>query len=138
VILTSPANPGNAHDYESVKGAGVHEMVHAYNSLLNLRMPLWVTEGMALYLTGQKPREDLYSTYYFVPSIEQTHTGSPIEFADIGGYDFAYTYIEYLNSVFGWEKVLVFAKSNDFVSAFGKDEVNVYDGWIAFLKENYS
>jgi hypothetical protein len=139
VILTSPANPGNAHDYESVKESAVHEMVHAYNSLLNPNMPLWVTEGMAVYLTaGQEPRENLYTTSYFVPTIEQTHTNSPIEFADIGGYAFAYTYIEYLDSVFGWEKLLAYVKTNDFASAFGKDEGNIYDGWIEFLQENYS
>jgi hypothetical protein len=39
VLLTSPANPGNAHGYDDVKNASVHEMVHAYNSLLNAQMP---------------------------------------------------------------------------------------------------
>ena len=38
VLLTSPANPGSAHTYDSVKNSGPHEMVHAYNSLLNKDM----------------------------------------------------------------------------------------------------
>jgi hypothetical protein len=101
-------------------------------------MPLWMDEGLATYLSGQKPREDLYSTSYFVPSIKQTHTQSPIEFSEIGGYDFAYTYVEYLDSEFGWDNVLTYAKTNDFIRAFGKTESAVYDEWIEFLKVNYS
>jgi hypothetical protein len=138
VLLTSPANPGNAHDYDEVKTASVHEMVHAYNSLLNPHMPLWVNEGMAGYLAGQKPREDLYDTVYFVPDIKQTHTNSPLEFSNIGGYDFAYTYVEYMDEAFGWESFLAYAKTGDFSIAFGIDEQRVYDGWVGFLKENYT
>jgi hypothetical protein len=138
VILTSPANPGNGHDYESVKEASVHEMVHAYNSILNPGMSLWFNEGMATYLArGQNPREDLYSTSYYVPSIAQMNTTSPIEFAEIGGYDFAYTYVEYLDSVFGWDIVLTYAKSGNYIGTFGKDENSIYNGWIEFLEEHY-
>jgi hypothetical protein len=138
VLLTSPANPGNAHDYDEVKTASVHEMAHAYNSLLNPRMPLWMNEGIAGYLAGQKPREDLYDTAYFVPDIEQTHTNSPLEFSDVGGYDFAYTYVEYIDEAFGWDSLLTYTKAGDFSIAFGMDEQRVYDGWVGFLKENYT
>jgi hypothetical protein len=111
VILTSPANPGNAHDYDEVKTAAVHETVHAYNSLLNPNMPLWVNEGMATYLAGQTPREVLWPIL-FEPSIVQMHTNSPTEFEEIGGYEFAYTYIEFIDNTFGWENVLIYAKTN--------------------------
>jgi hypothetical protein len=138
VLLTSPANPGKAHDYNDVKFASIHEMVHAYNSILNSNMSLWVNEGIALYLSNGNPPLDLYSTSYFVPDINQTRTSSPVEFANIGGYDFAHTYIEYLDDTFGWESVLVFAKTSDYMSAFEKSESEIYDGWVEFLKENYS
>ena len=138
VLLTSPANPGKAHDYDSVKSASIHEMVHAYNAILNKDMPLWVNEGIALYLSNGDPRVDLYSTSHSIPSLEQTHISNPIEFSNIRGYDFAYTYIEYLDAVYGWENVLTFAGTKDFMKAFGKDESAIYDGWIKFLKENYS
>lgn len=137
VILTSPTNPGDGHDYMSVRGAAVHEMVHAYNYLLNPNTSLWVKEGLATYLADQKPPEDLYDTSYFIPSIKQTHVINPITFNRIGGYTFAYTYIEYLDRVFGWDNFLTYAETGDFESAFGMDEQGVYDGWIDFLKENY-
>lgn len=137
VLLTSPANPGSAHTYDSVKNSGPHEMVHAYNSLLNKDMSLWVNEGLALYLANGDPRDDLYSTSYFVPSIEQTYTLNPVEFNEVGGYDFAYTYIEYLDETFGWEHVVSFARTNDYLDAFGEDEASLHDGWVDFLKTNY-
>jgi hypothetical protein len=56
----------------------------------------------------------------------------------MGGYDFAHTYIEYLDKIFGWESVLTLARTSDYNAAFGMDEAGVYEGWIQFLKENYS
>ncbi|OQB23420.1 MAG: hypothetical protein BWY11_01885 [Firmicutes bacterium ADurb.Bin182] len=137
VLLTSPANPGKVHGYDAVVQASVHEMVHAYNSILNKRMPLWINEGLALYLSNGDPREDLYTTSY-VPGLEQTHTSDPVEFSNMGGYDFAHTYIEYLDKTFGWDSVLYLAETNDYEKAFGMSEDDVYTGWIEFLKENYS
>lgn len=138
VLLTSPANPGKVHHYEEVKEASIHEMVHAYNSLLNQDMPLWVNEGTALYLSNGAPRQDLYSTSYYVPSVKQTRTSSPVEFADMGGYEFAHTYIEYLDKTYGWEKVLLFLKEGSFEGAFGVGEESVHDAWVEFLKQHYS
>lgn len=40
VILTSPANPGKVHDYDNNKYAVLHEMVHAYVSVLNPKVQL--------------------------------------------------------------------------------------------------
>jgi hypothetical protein len=55
VILTSPANPGKVHDYDNNKQAALHEMVHAYVSIINPHIRLWLTEGMALYLSNAEP-----------------------------------------------------------------------------------
>jgi hypothetical protein len=137
VLLTSPANPGKAHDYDSVKNAAIHEMIHAYNFLVNPDMPLWFDEGMAAYLSAQMPRKDLYETVYFIPSLEQTHVSSPLAFNDVDGYNFAPTYIEYLENSFGWDSVMAYARTTDFEEAFGMSEQDVYNGWIDFLKENY-
>jgi hypothetical protein len=92
---------------------------------------------MATYLSGQKPRDDLYDTVYYVPSIEQIRTNYPIEFNKINGYEFAYTYIEYIDKTFGWNDLLNYAKTGDFMTAFGMMEQDIYDEWIDYLKENY-
>lgn len=115
VLLTSPANPGEVHDYDNNKFAAIHEMVHAYNSILNANMSLWINEGL-----------------------RQTHTSNPVTFSNMGGYDFAHTYIEFLDKTFGWDNVLLLAKTNDYMKAFGKSETVVYEDWINFLRANYS
>lgn len=35
MLLTSPANPGKVHDYDNNKYAVLHEIVHAYVSVMN-------------------------------------------------------------------------------------------------------
>ncbi|WPX09263.1 hypothetical protein [Anaerocellum danielii] len=106
VILTSPANPGRLHTYESVKQSLLHEMVHTYEYLINPKMKKWLKEGVALYLTngGQLKKGALQNVK--IPSFEDIQTENPIKFANIGGYIFADTYIQYLDKKYGWNKVL--------------------------------
>ena len=96
VLLTSPARPGAAHDYATVRDAVSHELVHAYVSTMNPDVRLWLTEGMALHLTNGKPLPPGYAGGHYLPTFEQTQTGNPIEFNEIGGYDLAHTYIAYV------------------------------------------
>jgi hypothetical protein len=137
VLLTSPANPGKVHDYENIKQISIHEMVHAYNSILNKNMQLWINEGLAGYLSGQHPHLSLSQQWWPIPAIHEMRTSNPVSFSNMGGYPFSYTYVEYLNDTFGWESMISLATTNDFVTAFGKDENEIYDGWIEFLYGNY-
>ena len=137
VLLTSPANPGKYHSYEEiVNEVHVHEMVHAYNSVLNSKMRLWINEGMAGYLSNQVPQYTI--SRESIPNMEQMQTSSPVEFANMDGYPLSYTYIEYLNNTYGWESVLNLARSNDFVEAFGVEENEIYKGWAEYLQVNYA
>jgi len=136
VLLTSPANPGKVHDYDNNKYASIHEIVHAYNYLINKNMPKWINEGVALYLTNGNPPHDLYSRQR-TPVINEIRSNNPIKFANIGGYDFAHTYIEYLDKTFGWNKVLVFLRENNHENVFGQSEEKIYNNWIEYLKNNY-
>lgn len=140
VILTSPANPGKLHDSEDVKKAALHEIVHAYNFLINKDMTYWVDNGLAGYLSGQKPAYPM-CTYSPIPTLEETRVNglfAPIKFANYGGYEYSYAYIEYLANTYSWEKVRYFAKSGDYVGEFGLSEGQVYDGFTAYVKSNYS
>ena len=77
VLLTSPANPGKAHSYEDNKQTVLHELIHAYVSVINEDIDLWLTEGMALYLSNGDPfyRENL--KYYMIPAYEVTESNNP-------------------------------------------------------------
>jgi hypothetical protein len=140
VLLTSPANPGKAHTYAETRNAVLHELVHAYNSLLNPHMTYWVDNGLAGYLSDQKPTYPVAS-YSPLPTLTQTRVRgllAPVTFANFGGYEYSYTYIEYLADTFGWDAVKSFAKSGDTFAAFDADEQTIYDGWTVFVKSAYS
>ena len=137
VILTSPANPGEYHDYETVKNAVTHEIVHAYVSVLNPNIHLWLTEGMALYLANGEPFYKEYLSTMTLPTYEETCTRNPIEFSNCGGYMLAHIYIEYLNQQYGWDKVLELIKTEDYEACFEKTQEEIYAEWVAYLYHYY-
>lgn len=139
IILTSPANPGPIHDYDNNKNAVLHEMVHAYNSIINPKMSYWYDNGLAGYLSNQAPNYPICS-YVKVPTIKQMNSNNiltPIIFANYGGYEYSYTYIEYLEKTYGWDTVVRFAYDVDF-EGFGASEQEIYEQWMIYLKTYYS
>ncbi len=137
VILASPGEAVTQKEYDRRKYAAPHEMVHALNFILNPKMSLWLTEGAALYLSNGNPPDDMYDNSS-VPTLRQLETKNPVEFSNIGGYDFAHTYIEYLDECYGWNKVLTLLKTGDYHTAFGRTKEVIYQEWVTFLKDNYS
>ena len=140
VILTSPANPGKVHDYQTVKNAVLHEIVHAYHSVLNKNLSYWLDNGLAGYLSDQKPDHSLCNDS-LPPTLAQTQVSgrlAPLTFANFGGYEYSYTYIEYLVKTYSWAKVKEFIKSEDYQLEFGSTEQAVYEDWLSFLKSNYT
>lgn len=136
VILTSPANPGPVHSYDNNKYAVLHEIVHAYISVINPKIHLWLTEGCALYLSNGEPFYAEYLESMQIPSYEDTLTRNPIRFEKCGGYIFSHTYIEYIEKTYGWDKVLQIIKTEDYKGTFGKSQREIYDEWVAYI-ENY-
>lgn len=137
VILTSPANPGKVHDYNNNKTAVLHEMVHAYVSVINPHISLWLTEGLALYLSNGEPYNKSYLNSHDIPTFSDIQTKSPLKFSDIGGYSLAHTYIEYLNVNFGWDKVLELIRTEDYNKVFGMSEKEIYSKWVDYISNYY-
>lgn len=133
VILTSPANPGKEHSYNDVKEAVLHEIVHAYISVINPDVQLWLTEGVALYLTNGEPLTEEIIDSVTVPTYKETQTSSPITFSKCGGYTYSHTYIEYLEREYGWDKVLELLKGEGFENTIGKSSEELYNDWIDYL-----
>lgn len=137
VLLTSPANPGKVHSYDDNKDAVLHEMVHAYVSILNPDVKLWLTEGTALYLSNGERfyKHDLKSRN--IPSYKDIQTKNPITFSNMGGYTFAHTYIEYIDVTYGWDAVLDIIRTNDYEKVFGKTQKDIYMEWVSYLNNYY-
>lgn len=136
VLLTSPANPGNLHSYDDIKYAVLHEIIHAYVSVLNEDIDLWLTEGMALYLSNGEPFYRKYLDNYTIPTYHAVNSNNPLIFSNCGGYTFAHTYIEYLDKTYGWEKVLKLIKTENYEDCFGISQKEIYEEWVLYL-ENY-
>lgn len=136
VILTSPANPGEVHDYDNNKYAVLHEIVHAYVSVMNEDIDLWLTEGMALYLSNGEPFYKEKLNDFSMPSYQATGSNNPLTFSNCGGYTFAHIYIEYLDKTYGWDKVLELIKTENYEECFNKSKREIYEEWVFYL-ENY-
>lgn len=140
VLLTSPADTSSAHESATIVNAVLHELVHAYNHRINPKMSYWLDNGLAGYLSDQVPGEDLLRRIP-IPSLEETKVSgplAPLRFADMGGYEYSYTYIEFLDHHYDWSMVVELAKTGDFVWCFGVDEAQVYQEWVRYLNERPS
>lgn len=137
VILTSPANPGKVHSYENNKEAVLHEMVHAYVSVINPNIHLWLTEGMALYLSNGQPFYKAYLEELEIPKYSDLQTKNPMKFEECNGYLFASTYIEFLDVTYGWDNVLELLKKEEYQKVYGKTEQELYKEWVSYLM-NYN
>lgn len=133
VILTSPANPGKEHNYEDVKNAVTHEIVHAYISVINPDIHLWLTEGMALYLANGAPFHKEYLSRITLPTFEETCSRNPVVFENCGGYMLSHIYIEFLDKRYGWDKVMELIKTEDYQAVFGKSQKELYKEWVEYL-----
>lgn len=136
VILTSPAKPGPVHNYDNIKYSVLHEIVHAYISVYNPDIQLWLTEGMALYLSNGEEFDKEYLNRMSIPTYKDTRTKNPIRFSRCGGYMFANSYIEYLDKTYGWECVLELIETEDYDKCFGKTQKEIYEEWVKYI-ENY-
>lgn len=132
ILLVSPANPGEEHDFDSLVKVALHEMVHIYNQQLNASMFMWIDEGLASFLSKQNPEEYGYVIEYH-PTFEEMQTNDSSIFADAEGYALSYFYIAHLFDVFGWDAVLTLAKTNDCMMAFSRSAQDVYADWIQSL-----
>ncbi|HCJ07848.1 MAG TPA: hypothetical protein DHV96_05640 [Lachnospiraceae bacterium] len=137
VILTSPANPGKVHTYENNKYAVLHEIVHAYASVLNEDVDLWLSEGCALYLTNGEPFYKEYIDQMGIPTYKETCSDNPLIFSNCGGYTYAHIYIEYIEVTYGWNAVLEIIRREDYEDIFAKSKEDIYDEWVEYLKAYY-
>ncbi|MBN2004528.1 MAG: hypothetical protein JXA21_14325 [Anaerolineae bacterium] len=132
VLLTSPENPGTAHTYSDTLEIMVHEYVHTRIFLINEMPPVWLDEGVATYLSGQK--SELSST---VPSFEALQSDDMGTFLDNNGYAFGYEYIAFLDKTYGSEKIIRLIQTNNYEEVFGKPASDIYGEWLAYLKTEY-
>jgi hypothetical protein len=134
VLMVSPNAPVGGHTHDTIIGATLHEVVHTVNYEKNPKLSYFWDNGLATYITGQTPPGDFLSPAS-MPSLEQTHTENEMEFGNMGGYGYSYSYIEYLDKTYGWDRVINFASGGKtYEQVFGVSEQEIYDGWGEYLR----
>lgn len=136
VIMVSPAHPGPVHSRESVIQVASHEYVHSLIHRINKDVPLWLNEGVTLYLTNGAPLKTIRNTT--IPTWKQTKSNNPLVFANANGYSLAHIYIEFLEQTYGFEQVLtLLADPTSHRELFGRSEKQLYNEWVEYLQRNY-
>lgn len=133
-LMVSPYSDVSVHDHDSILSAAPHEMIHTINYLVNPKLSYWIDNGVAGYLSNQKPQEG-FTKRSKVPSFEDTHIENEIKFGNIGGYEYSYLYIEFIDKIYGWESMVRLVKGESYNEVFSKTEKEVYDEWIKYLGE---
>lgn len=132
VLLLSPDHPTRVHDYDSILGAVGHEYIHTVIYRLYPHCPLWLNEGVALYLTNGSRGKAIHQSMEFPPEKILT-SGNPLYFANHNGYSFADSFIQYVLEIFGKEALFRLLERGDYEKALGLDRSQVYQGWKAWF-----
>ncbi len=133
VLLTSPENPGTQHTYADMLEIAVHEFVHTCVYRLNEYPNIWLDEGLATYLAGQ--RSPLPAS---IPEFADFQEQDMSFFWENDGYAVSYYYVEFLIREFGSEDMVRLIQTNDYQGALGESELDVYNRWLAYLETEYS
>jgi hypothetical protein len=133
VLITSPENPGTQHTYDDIMETLMHEYAHTLIYQQNEMPDIWLDEGVATFLAGQKSKLPA-----MVPEFEALHKQDMSSFLDNDGYAFSYVYMEYLVKTYGSESVVRLIKSNNYKETLGKSALDIYDEWLAYLETEYA
>lgn len=132
VLIASPENPGTQHTYEDILQILTHEYTHTLVYQQNEIPNIWLDEGLATFLSGQKSELPLS-----IPGFEAMQKEDMNTFLENDGYAFSYVYVEYLVKVYGNEKVIKLIRSNDYEETFGKSAFDIYNEWVSYLETEY-
>lgn len=131
-LIVSPYAEVSAHNHDSILGAAQHELVHTINYQINPRLSYWIDNGVAGYLSNQVP-EDNFMEWNSIPSYKDTQTENQIKFGNMGGYPYSYSYIQYIDELYGWNSVQRIVKGESYENVFGKSEQEIYLEWVGYL-----
>jgi hypothetical protein len=136
ILMTSPDNPGPAHDYNSLMEIVVHEFVHLVNARINESAPLILNEGLAVTLAGQninvKDTAGAAIINGTFPSMAELDNLPPDDL-----YSFGYALIEYIVSEYGYDVLLDYYATPDIAAIFNISEDVFRDNWMTFITNKY-
>jgi hypothetical protein len=146
LMMVSPLNPGSSHTYESLMQVIVHEFVHiavfhALGGTGMAKLPKWLSEGYAMYESGQinEPvRKSVKSSLMqkAPPTWTQLDEVSMMEFGSMNGYGFSGAIVEFLVDTYGIDKLALLIKQPENIEMiYGLPKDALEKQWVLYLKE---
>ncbi len=143
LMMVSPNNPGNEHNFNSVIKVAVHEFVHyitMYKTDDIFKLPNWLREGVAMYFAEQMNEDGKNNLRELInnnniPRISQLEGRV---FPKRGGYLLSYTIIEYIVKNHGQKMLLKFIKEpKAYKDVFSCTKKEFNKRWQQYLIEEY-
>ena len=139
IQMVSPANPAPHNiKYEDGVQVAVHEFIHLALDEVNPELPLWLDEGMAVYLGPHAPYT-MVCQYAFpfemTPSfrqLEHDYRGIPVP--DL----FAYTAVDFIVDEYGMEKLnTLLRRPKELEKVLEASTPDFEEDWQRFLRTRY-
>lgn len=135
-LVLSPKSAVEGYSQNDLLRCATHELVHCYNDRSNPALSYFLDNGAACYLAEQVPdpafRKDVPGFPYALTQSEDERA-----FGENGGYSYAYWYVEYLETIYGWEAISALLRGESYESVFSMDERAVYDDWMTYMDLYY-
>ncbi len=146
VLAAAPLLPTPGIDYEGLINVPIHEYTHLLLRKINYAVPRWLNEGIAFYEAKEHSKEWVETTIQDgivkneIPSLEYFDTGNDFqEFAVRQGYQYMYTFVEYIVWTYGYEKLnALIADPDGFENIFGLTKDEIESNWIEYITIHYS
>lgn len=123
LYMTSPLNPGPAHDYDGMLQIAVHEFVHIIINLFG-NVPSYLHEGVACYEAGQNRYETLSS--FIAGQMDQNKVPSlssleKFNSSSEGMYQYGPAFVDFIARCYGFDAVVALLEGKSLATATGKD-----------------
>lgn len=145
IVIASPLNPPPGSNFDNVVNTAVHEFIHIIINKINGNTPRWLNEGIACFEAKdndegwirQTVKEGLSNNT--VPTFNDLDTGEDFEtFFQYDGYQYSYTIVEAIISLFGYEKLNQLIQSpKNFIEIFEMTQIEVQNKWMNYIESNY-
>lgn len=144
LYMTSPLNPGPAHDYDGMLQIAVHEFVHIIINLFG-NVPSYLHEGVACYEAGQNRYETLSS--FIAGQMDQMKVPSlssleKFNSSSEGMYQYGPAFVDFIARNYGFDAVVALLEGKPLATAIGKDGASMQNQsfnefWWQFLDNLY-
>lgn len=135
-LIVSPNTPVKGHSFQTIMEAIPHEFIHTMVHRLYPQCPLWLNEGVAIYLTNAMHEENLYENYPLT-DLKTLESDSHLRFAARNGYVYADKFIEYILEAYSRETLFKLMEGRTYEEALGSPLEEVYKHWAEYISRRY-